>query len=52
MLDHLWTMNMLKCLKNVLNLHGSIFFTFFDHLEKNQVENFCFSGISNPEIVW
>ena len=35
--EHLWTGSMLKCLKgpnHCLNLHGSIFDTFFDHSEK------------------
>ena len=36
MSEHLWTVNMLKGLKgpnHFLNLHGSIFDTFFDHSE-------------------
>ena len=33
-LEHLWTVNMLKCPKDCSNLHGSIFVIFFDHSER------------------
>ena len=42
---HLWTVNMLKCPKQCLYLHGNIFFIFFIFLKGNQLEKFCFSGI-------
>ena len=29
--EHLWRVNMFKCPKDFLNLHGSIFVRFFDH---------------------
>ena len=32
--EHLWTVNILKALKQCLNLHGSIFLIFFHHSEK------------------
>ena len=32
--EHLWTIKMLKCLKDFLNLQGSIFVIFFDHSER------------------
>ena len=32
--EHLWTDNMLKGPKHYLNLHGSIFVIFFDHIEQ------------------
>ena len=36
--EHLWRVNMLNGLKHCINLHGSIFVTFFDDLEKNLLE--------------
>ena len=40
--EYLWRVNMLKGLKDCLNLQGSIFFILFD---KNQLEKLCFSSI-------
>ena len=35
--EHLWTVNMLKGPKHCMNLHDSIFVTFFDHFERKSV---------------
>ena len=34
MSEHLWTVNMLKDPKDLLNLRGSIFVKFFDHSDR------------------
>ena len=40
--EHLWTVNMLKGPKHCLNLHGSNFVMFFDHLEKKSAPKTLF----------
>ena len=37
--EQLWTVNMLKCPKDCINLHGSIFGIFFDHSERISSRN-------------
>ena len=41
-LEHLWTVNMLNGPKHCLNLHGSIFLTFFDHSERKSAPETIF----------
>ena len=40
--EHLQTVNMLKCPKDCLNLHGSIFVRFFDHSERKSSQKIIF----------
>ena len=49
--EHLWTVNMLKCPKDCLSLHGSIFLIFLITLKENQLHKFCFSSVCNLETV-
>ena len=43
--------NMLKCIKDCLNLLGSIFVIFFSPLKEHQLEKIIFSSIWNLETV-
>ena len=49
--QHLWTINMLKCPKDCLNLHDSLLSNFLITLKGNQEQKFCFSCIWNLETV-
>ena len=49
--EHLWTFNMLKCPKDCLNHHGSVFLIFLIALKENQLQKVCFSSICNLETV-
>ena len=40
--EHLWTVNMLKCPKDCINLHGCIFAIFFDYLERKSAQETLF----------
>ena len=41
-LEHLWTVNMLKRPKDCLNLHGSVFVRFFDHSKSKSARKYLF----------
>ena len=40
--EHLWIVNKFKDLKDCLNLHGSIFVTFFDYYERSSAPEILF----------